>query len=84
MNLRDQINLNLEVHGDIEFIFENNHYFIGWNRQEDGYAIRISPGNELAVSHTDNWSDALDQPIFRNELSINDVFDQVKFTALTV
>lgn len=84
MNLRDRINLNLEAHGDIEFMFNNDHYFIGWNQQEDGYVILISPGKELAVSHSEDWSDAIDKPIFKDNRSIRDVFDQIQFTSFTM
>ncbi|MBO0413217.1 hypothetical protein JZO81_19350 [Enterococcus hulanensis] len=83
MNLKDRIKLNLEVHGEIEFIYHNKNYYIGWNREKDGYAIFKGPGKELAVSHSEDWLDALDQPIFNGQ-SMNNVFDQLEFQAFTV
>jgi hypothetical protein len=87
MSIRDDVIFSLQVHGDIEFIYREQHYYIGYNNNDfdnpdNGYVILKSPDNQIAVGHSDDWSDALDKPIF-NGKSINDVFDQIEFTVLT-
>lgn len=82
MSLRDEVLFSLLVHGDTEFRYMGKDYLIGWNKQSDGYAIYESPGVVLAEGHTIYWEEALEQAIFEGE-SMNDVFDQIEFTALT-
>ena len=87
MSIRDDVLFSLEVHGDIEFIYQGQHYYIGYNNTShdnpnNGYVILKSPDTQIAISHSDDWSGALDEKIFDGK-SMNDVFDKLDFTLLT-
>jgi hypothetical protein len=83
MSLRDDVLFSLEVHGDIEFYYQGQHYYIGYNNNDDnGYVILKSPDNQMVIGHSDDWSGALDEKIFDGK-SMNDVFDKLDFTLLT-
>lgn len=85
MSIRDDVILSLEVHGDIEFIYQNKHYHINYNMEKessDGYCICQTPDNDVALSDSSNWLEALDEPIFEGK-TMNDVFEDIKFTFLT-
>lgn len=84
MSLRKDVEFSLEVHGDIEFYYQNQHYFIGYNNEKtdsNGYSIWRTPNNRVAISESSDWLKALDEPIFDGR-SINDVFDKINFTLL--
>ncbi|KAF1291060.1 hypothetical protein [Candidatus Enterococcus leclercqii] len=86
MSLRDDVLFSLEIHGDIEFYYKGQHYYIGYNNDDpdnpdNGYVILKSPNNQIAIGHSDDWSGALDEKIFDGK-SMNDVFDELNFTLL--
>lgn len=82
MSLKNDVLFSLEVHGDIEFRYQGKDYFIGWNKQKNGYAIYESPGTLLAEGRSIYWEEALDEPIFKGK-SMNDLFDKIEFISLT-
>lgn len=87
MSIRDDVLFSLKVHGDIEFIYQNEHYYIGYNNHDEnssdeGYVILKSPDQQVAINHSSDWTDALEKPIFDGK-SIDDVFDQIEFITLT-
>lgn len=84
MSVRDELLFSLEVHGDIEFYYQNKHYFVGYNNENPnsgGYSVWQTPDNRIANSESSDWLRVLAEPIF-NGKTMNDVFDDIEFTLL--
>lgn len=80
MAMKDDILFNLEINYELEFIYHGQHYYLGYNDNDDGCYVLESPDKEVLVTHSNDRSQLLDAPLFKDGRSINEAFEEIEFT----
>ncbi|WP_054777553.1 hypothetical protein [Lacticaseibacillus saniviri] len=64
---------------EIGFRYAGYEYWIFHSvKGKSGYTITQTPDNYLFTSDSNDWTEAMNQPVF-NGKTLNDIFDQVEF-----
>lgn len=78
MATMDDILFDLEINYELEFIYQGQHYYLGYN--VDGCFILESPDKEIGVTHSHDYTEILDIPIFEDGKTIREAFNEIEFT----